>query len=89
MSFSIDPNISLPPAEDEYVPAPTSPITASSFVLNTSLILSPFTVAASAIVEPNTDSAERRKRGSQEDLIEMPPPAKRPEETDQAYLEPT
>ena len=86
MSFSIDPNISLPPTEDEFVPAPTSPITASSFVLNTSLILSLFTVA---VVEPNAESTERRKRGSQEDLIEMPPPAKRPEETVQAHLKPT
>ena len=70
MASSIAPDIAFPPAVDDFVPAMTSPIAASSFVLNTSLILSP-------TVEPDTNSSQRKKRRRQEDLIEMPPPAKR------------
>ena len=90
MSSSIAPNISLS-AEEECVPALTSPIAGPSFVLNTSLVLSP-TVAAPAIFEPDTHSKERRKRRRQEDLIEMPPPAKRisrQKKTVQAHLKPS
>ena len=72
MSSSILSNNSSPPAE-EVVPAPNSPLAASQVIINSTFVLSPAT--AVSVLEP--DSNEKRKRKRLEDLVEMPPPAKR------------